>query len=680
MLIDTAPWLIMILPFLSFAVISVVIRPFFNRYAFAAGWITIGTVAICFFLSLSTIASVRDTTGGILADVTSYSWVTFSGMSLAFSFLIDPLTAIMLVVVSGVSLLIQIYSQGYMSGDRGYARYFAYMSLFTGAMLAMVMSRNIIQLFIFWELVGVASYLLIGFWFQRPAAAAAAKKAFIVTRIGDLGFLLAILYLFTQGGELLDIPTLYGELAKGAIASSVATWVALGIFAGAIGKSAQFPLHTWLPDAMEGPTPVSALIHSATMVTAGVFLVARFMPLFEVSSTAMNTVALIGGFTALFAATMALVSNDIKKVLAYSTVSQLGYMMLSLGLGIYVAAIFHLFTHAFFKALLFLGAGSLNHATGTFDMRYMGGLRRIMPITYGTAVIASLSLVGVFPLAGFWSKDEILSGALEPGSLVGYLCFILALITVALTGFYMARVIFMSFHGHFRGGVEAERGVAGPSNGQVNERGDHVDESLTNGARSLHLAESPMVMLIPMFVLASLSIFAGVLANPVTDMGIVDRHAMGNFLTENTNVFHGHGAAIEAGAEPRFNILVALGSSVLGVFGIVIAYLMYSRLVLSAKKWTERVPRAHALLVNKYYVDELYENLIVRRGFYAGLTFMFDKLDRSLIDNLNVRLSITVNQFGRLLARVQNGQAQAYALVIPLSILIVIGSYLIWGS
>ena len=280
----------------------------------------------------------------------------------------DPLTAIMLIVVTGVSLLIQIYSVGYMKGDESYARYFAYMSLFTASMIGLVLAANIIQLYVFWELVGLCSYLLIGFWYHRPAAAAAAKKAFIVTRLGDLGFLLAIMYLFfnsdsfaAEGLNPLVIADILQAVDAEVIAGGVVTWIAIGIFAGAVGKSGQFPLHTWLPDAMEGPTPVSALIHAATMVTAGVFLVARFFPLFEASSTAMHTVAIIGGFTAIFAASMGLVMNDIKRVLAYSTISQLGYMMLALGVGAYAAAIFHLFTHAFFKALLFLGSGSVNH-------------------------------------------------------------------------------------------------------------------------------------------------------------------------------------------------------------------------------------------------------------------------------------------------------------------------------
>ena len=377
----------------------------------------------------------------------------------------DPLTAIMLVVVSGVSLMVQIYSVGYMSeeGNRAYSRYFAYMSLFTASMIGLVLASNIIQVFVFWELVGLCSYLLIGFWFTRPSAANAAKKAFIVTRVGDFGFLLGILYLFFNQDALaaaglngMDIADLYKGVEMGLIAGGVATWVAAGIFAGAVGKSGQFPLHTWLPDAMEGPTPVSALIHAATMVTAGVFLVARFYPVFEASDSMMTVVAIVGGFTAIFAATMGLVMNDIKRVLAYSTVSQLGYMMLALGVGAYAFAIFHLFTHAFFKALLFLGSGSVNHASGTFDMRYMGGLRKHMPWTFWTFLIGSLALAGVFPTAGFWSKDEILASALHAGTGVGTFVFALGIIAALMTAFYMFRALWMTFGGEFRGGAEAE--------------------------------------------------------------------------------------------------------------------------------------------------------------------------------------------------------------------------------
>ena len=428
MIPEAAVWLIFFLPLASFVLIALVIRPFFKQHSIAAGHLTVLAIGASLVLSLWALGSVVSADESQLGkhgevDWSPHSWLTVGNFDFALGILMDPLTAIMLVVVTGVSLMVQVYSVGYMRGDQGYARYFAYMSLFTASMIGLVLASNIVQLYVFWELVGLCSYLLIGFWYDRPAAAAAAKKAFIITRIGDLGFLLAIMYLFfnsgsfeAQGLNSLVITDIYTAVAVGGVVTSgVITWIALGIFAGAVGKSAQFPLHTWLPDAMEGPTPVSALIHAATMVAAGVFLVARFFPVFEASTTAMNTVAVIGGITAIFAASMGLVMFDIKRVLAYSTISQLGFMMLALGVGAYSAAIFHLFTHAFFKALLFMCSGSVGHATGTFDMRYMGGLRRVMPWTYATFLIGGLSLAGIFPLAGFWSKDEILTTRMGPG-------------------------------------------------------------------------------------------------------------------------------------------------------------------------------------------------------------------------------------------------------------------------
>ena len=351
MINEASIWLILALPVASFAILGV-LRPVIGAQSKYAGWLTIAAVGGSFVISVLALASVM-TDGAV--NFPSRDWISVGGFTVSYGLMLDPLTAIMLVTVSGVSLLVQVYSQAYIHGDRSYTRYYIFMSLFTASMLGLVTARSVIQLFVFWELVGISSYLLIGFWMDRPSAAAAAKKAFIMTRFADFGFLLGILYLYTQNPAWLDIPVLYDAVAAGAVAATAATWIALGFFMGAAGKSAQFPLHSWLPDAMEGPTPVSALIHSATMVTAGVFLVARFFPLFE-ASDAMMVVAIIGGFTAVFAASMGLVANDIKRVLAYSTVSQLGYMMFALGVGGYVPAMFHLFTHAWFKAGLFLAS------------------------------------------------------------------------------------------------------------------------------------------------------------------------------------------------------------------------------------------------------------------------------------------------------------------------------------
>jgi NADH-quinone oxidoreductase subunit L len=404
-------WLILFLPLISFVVIAVFIRPFVKPHSRIAGYITITAIAGSLALSIWALLEVMGRPEHELA-IPVINWLTIGAFSFEAGILMDSLTAIMLIVVTLVSLMVQIYSQGYMHGDPGYHRYYAFMSLFTMSMLGLVLANSLLMMFVFWEMVGLCSYLLIGFWFQRASAANAAKKAFIVTRLGDFGFLAALLILYANTGTF-DIVQLRALAAAGTLGGAVLTWAAIGIFAGAAGKSAQFPLHVWLPDAMEGPTPVSALIHAATMVAAGVFLVARMLPLFEHSAAALNTVAIIGGFTAIFAASMGLVAVDIKRVLAYSTVSQLGYMMLGLATGGVAIGIFHLFNHAFFKALLFLGAGSVNHATGTFDMREMGGLRKVMPWTFALFIIASLSLAGIWPLAGFWSKDEVLASALE---------------------------------------------------------------------------------------------------------------------------------------------------------------------------------------------------------------------------------------------------------------------------
>ena len=394
-------WLIIAAPLAAAVINGLIIRPMFGPVTRLASGVTIAAIGLSFLLSLWALSAVWTDHEVVLP---LHEIVRVEEFALRIGLLLDGLTAIMLVVVTSVSLLVQIYSHGYMSEDRSYVRYYTFMALFTSAMLTLVLANNLILLFVGWELVGLCSYLLIGFWFTRPAAAAAAKKAFIITRFGDLFFLLAILGIFLLWPDdapvtfVLSDPDASMDLlrAGGTVLTGASlTFICLGIMAGAAGKSAQFPLHTWLPDAMEGPTPVSALIHAATMVAAGVFLVGRFLPLFEEAETARTIVALIGGFTVVFAASMGLVMNDIKRVLAYSTISQLGYMFLALGLGALGPALFHLFNHAFFKALLFLGSGSVNHATGTFDMRLMGGLRKAMPLTYGVFLIGSLSLAGI---------------------------------------------------------------------------------------------------------------------------------------------------------------------------------------------------------------------------------------------------------------------------------------------
>ena len=672
MVTELAIWLIFLLPMGSFAFAALVVRPFFNRFSLASGLVTIAALGAALGLSIWTLRSV------ILVHHLEFEpieWLDVGGATIDFGLLIDPLTALMLVVVTGVSLLVQIYSLGYMKGDTSFSRYYAYMSLFTAAMLGLVLSSNIVQLYMFWELVGVSSYLLIGFWHERPAAAAAAKKAFIITRIGDVGFLIAILYLATQadsfaasGLNAFHIPDIWyaaqPELATGALIGGAAlTWLALGIFAGAAGKSGQFPLHTWLPDAMEGPTPVSALIHAATMVAAGVFLVARFFPVFQHSVDAMTVVALVGAFTAVFAASMGLVMNDIKRVMAYSTVSQLGYMMAALGLGLYAPAIFHLVTHAAFKALLFLGAGSVNHATGTFDMRYMGGLWKVMPFTYLLVLVAGLSLVGIIPLAGFWSKDEILLGAWGGTDLVdtwvSKVTFFGLIAGVVVTAFYTIRMIILTFHGDFRGGIDKE----------LDDKAQFVPAGASNHG-GVHLAESPWVMLLPMLVLGVAAVLLGYLANPqwTEEIGI-PKHWITGFLGDGLQAalgIHEHAHTLD------FSRWMATISTVAALSGIGLAALVYVRRRGQVKDPLEKAGQVHTLISQKYYIDTLYEDVMVRKGFFRIFAGLFDWMDRNLVDGVVDLVGWFFRNIGTAIGKFQTGQVQAYATGVAFGVLAII--------
>ncbi|MCI0862897.1 MAG: NADH-quinone oxidoreductase subunit L [Chloroflexi bacterium] len=672
MVSEAVIWSIFLLPLASFAFAALVVRPFFNRYSLISGAVTIAALGTALAFSIWTLRSVIL---GHDLDFEPIEWLVVGGATIEMGLLVDPLTAVMLVVVTGVSLLVQVYSLGYMKGDPSFSRYYAYMSLFTAAMLGLVLASNIIQLYVFWELVGVSSYLLIGFWHERPAAAAAAKKAFIITRIGDVGFLIAILYLFTQadtfaaaGLNAFHIPDIWAAaqpgFAAGALLGGAAlTWMALGIFAGAAGKSGQFPLHSWLPDAMEGPTPVSALIHAATMVAAGVFLVARFFPLFQNSADAMTVVALVGAFTAIFAASMGLVMNDIKRVMAYSTISQLGYMMAALGLGLYAAAIFHLVTHAAFKALLFLGAGNVNHATGTFDMRYMGGLRRHMPITYILMLVAGLSLVGIIPLAGFWSKDEILLGAWNGNGLVdtwvSRVTFSALIAGVIVTAFYTIRMIILTFHGEFRGGIDKEL-----------EDKAQTAPAGASGHGGVHLAESPWVMVLPMVVLGVAAVAVGYLANPqwTEEIGI-PRHWITGFLGDGLQAAMG---AVGHAETLDFSRWMAAISTVAALSGIGLAVLVYLRRRDQRADPLERVKPVHTLLTQKYYLDTLYEDVIVRKGFFGVIAGTLDWIDRNLVDGIVDLIGWFFRNIGIAIGKFQTGQVQAYATGIAFGVLAII--------
>jgi len=620
-------WAIMASPLVAWGLIALYLR----KIPRAAGLTAILGIGIACLLAFVTLFNVIDADGGVA--IYSYEWFTAGDVAINVGVRIDGLTAVMLVIVTSVSLLVQVYSIGYMAGDRGYGRYFAHMSLFTTAMLGLVLADNLFMLFIFWELVGLSSYLLIGFWFHRPSAAAAAKKAFIVTRIGDLGLLAALLLIWTRGGTF-QIDEIHELALTGALSSTVITMFALGIFAGAAGKSAQFPLHVWLPDAMEGPTPVSALIHAATMVAAGVYLVARFFPVFEASPDAAQVVAWIGAITAVIAATIAMVQTDFKRVLAYSTISQLGYMMLALGVFGYVAAIFHLFTNAFFKALLFLGSGSVNHSTNTFDMRKMGGLRTSMPITFWTFVIGSLSLAGIFPLAGFWSKDEILLDAWREDRAL----WAMAAAVAFLTAFYMFRAIFLTFFGIYRGG----------------EPVDHHDEDAHFHGDPAHPHESPWVMTIPLIILAVPAALAGFL-NVGGDFGRLIEGALPE-VAEN------------AGA---FNLAIAISSSIIALGGIALAWaIYYKRWVTTASLRSLFFPLAR-VFEEKYFLDRLYEDLLVRTIFQRGWNRLLELNDRYVVDGI-VNGSGTLARNASVRLRViQNGQLQAYGLGFATGVIII---------
>ncbi|MBI4295282.1 MAG: NADH-quinone oxidoreductase subunit L [Chloroflexi bacterium] len=633
---SSALWLIFLIPLFSFILISFVLRPFFNSRPRLSGYLTILAVAASLGLSLATLAAVINAPGRTLA-VPDVRWAVIGDFSIHLGLLVDSLTAVMLVVVTGVSLMVQIYSQGYMKGDPGYHRYYAFMSLFTASMLGLLLSDNLLMLYVFWEGVGLCSYLLIGFWFHRPSAAAAAKKAFLVTRLGDFGFLVAILYLYFNVGTF-DIVQLHELAVAGTLGGAVLTWAAIGIFSGAAGKSAQFPLHTWLPDAMEGPTPVSALIHAATMVAAGVYLVARVFPMFQHSEVALTTVAVVGGFTAIFAASMGLVMNDIKRVVAYSTISQLGYMMLGLGTGSLAIGIFHLFTHAFFKALLFLGAGSVNHATGTFDMRQMGGLRKHMPWTFATFVIAALSLAGIWPLAGFWSKEAILFQAWEERPILFYL----AIITVFMTAFYIFRVVFMTFAGQYRGGAASEHG---PEHGHGKPH------------------ESPAVMVVPLVLLAIMAIIAG-------------WFNLGGRMVE---FLGGHAEEVSFFGLFTHPSPLAWSSLIIAGMGILLAYAMYGARWISAESVGRAFRPLYLLFSRKYWMDELYERVFVVRLLVNGIFVLAQAFDVYVVDGIVNGAARGTLGAGRVLRRLQTGQLQAYGVAIVLGVLAIVGAFYLFG-
>lgn len=552
-----------------------------------AGRIAFGSVGLSFLCALGVFGVMLST--GMPRDVIAYSWIFGADLTINMGFLIDPLTTIMLLVVTGVGFLIHVYSIGYMHGEEGFTRFFVYMNLFMVSMLLLVMGNNFLVLFIGWEGVGLCSYLLIGYYFDKVSAAKAATKAFVVNRIGDAGFLLAIFLVFVNF-QSLDYTQVLPNV--GQLSTEMATAIALCLLVGAVGKSAQIPLYTWLPDAMEGPTPVSALIHAATMVTAGVYMVVRTHVLYDMAPWALVTVGVIGGVTALFAATIGLVQNDIKRVLAYSTVSQLGYMFLACGVGAYIAAIFHLMTHAFFKALLFLSAGSVIHALGgEQDIRKMGGLSTKIPLTHKVFLVGTIAIAGIPPLAGFWSKDEIMAHAFIDGH---YGLYLLAAIGAFLTSFYMFRLTYLTFYGPSR-----------------------VDPHVAH-----HIHESPPVMTTPLVILAGLSVLGGFL-------GVPPEHGWFQGYLETV--------AIPVGAEHHavsMWLLVGLGAfaTIIALGGLGLAHYMYFVVPNAPDRLATRMAGAYTTLLNKYYVDEAYDMLFVEPCKKLGQ--LWDWLDRNIIDQV----------------------------------------------
>ena len=624
-------WAILASPAVAWALIVLYLR----KLPAIAGYATIAGVGVAMVLSFVALFQAYDADGGIL--IYTHEWFTTGPLEVNLGVRLDGLTAVMLVVVTVVSFLVQVYSQGYMAGDPGYGRYFAHMALFTTSMLGLVLADNLFMLFIFWELVGLSSYLLIGFWFHKPSAAAAAKKAFIVTRIGDLGLLAALILIWNEAGtfqvDLIQAMALQGELSD-----RVITLFGLGVFAGAAGKSAQFPLHVWLPDAMEGPTPVSALIHAATMVAAGVYLVGRFFPIFEVSADAAQTVAWIGAITALIAATIAVVQTDLKRVLAYSTISQLGYMMLGLGVLGYAGALFHLFTHAFFKALLFLGSGSVNHATNTFDMRKMGGLRKHMPITFWTFVIGTLSLAGIFPLAGFWSKDEILHNAWVDNRALWAIGFAVA----GMTAFYMFRAIFLTFYGEYRGG----------------EPVDHHDPDSHFHGDPAHPHESPWVMSIPLLILAVPAIGAGVF----NMAGITDgfAHLIEGAVPDGD--FH----------EAEFDWFIAISSTLIALAGIGFAWTLYYRKLLDVRIVRDGFFPIRAIAEQKFFMDRIYEDLFAKTLFQRAWNRLVELVDTYIVDGIVNGSGWLTREASARVGIIQTGQLQLYGAGIAAGVVVIV--------
>lgn len=600
-------WIVPILPLASFLIIAFAgqkIRGQGDKVGIAA---LLGAFVLSLFIFSDVVGGARATGG--------FVWAALGDLSVRLGLQLDPLSATMLLVVTFISLLVHIYSQGYMAGDARYKRYYAILSLFTASMLGLVLSDNLLGLFIFWELIGLCSYLLIGHWYEQDGVPQAAMKAFLTTRVGDIAMLIGIMLIFFETRTFH-----FGEIAvavqDGTISGAVLGAAALLIFGGAVGKSAQFPLHTWLPDAMAGPTPVSALIHAATLVAAGVYLIARGYALFAPAETAMVVVAWVGAFTAIFAASIALVASDIKKVLAYSTVSQLGFMVAALGVGGYTAGFFHLVTHAVFKALLFLASGSVIHGANTQDMTQMGGLRQKMPVTFWTWLIGAAALAGIYPLAGFWSKDEILLTMHEVNATGIFWVLIAASV---MTAFYIARATFLTFFGKPR------------------------DQKLFAEAH-----ESPRVMTVPLMILAAVAVVIGFANSPYT----------GYWFAEFVYFGSPH--------VPASSTFVITLATLTWIVGIGYAFLRYREGLPASERADAPVSGFRRVLHDKYYIDEVYDAVFVRGT--VATSRATGEFDKEIVDGAVNGIAALFAAGSRIFRRLQSGLVQSYALTVFLAV------------
>lgn len=634
-------WLVPLLPLIGFLIIGLGR----NRLPHALiGIVGSGVVVISFLLSCILFADIyqaRQLGEAASFTVSIFDWIQVGSLNIGLSFLIDPLSSIMLLIVTGIGALIHIYSIGYMIKDQGFGKFFSFLNLFIFFMLLLVLGSNYLVMFIGWEGVGLCSYLLIGFWYKNSSFASAGKKAFVMNRIGDLGFLLAVILIFVTFGSI-EFSSVFPQAAGMTMGDTILLLITILLFIAATGKSAQIPLFTWLPDAMAGPTPVSALIHAATMVTAGIYMIARSNILFTLSPVTLQIVAIVGLATAILAAAIAITQNDIKRVLAYSTVSQLGYMFLGLGVGAFTGAFFHVITHAFFKALLFLGAGSVIHAmSNEQDMRSMGGLKKKLPITFITMLIATIAIAGIPPLSGFFSKDEILAYAFASNKALWIGGFIGAL----FTAFYMFRMLFLTFYGKFRGTFEEEK----------------------------HVHESPLSMTFPLIVLAVLSVIGGLLNLPEVIGG---NHGLATFLTP---VF-ADSAAITGAFNLDHNTEYIL-MTVSGIAAIVMAVWAYRKYVTNAAVPEEdRVHRGFLanLFYHKFYVDEIYDALVVKPLDRLSVIF-YRIVDKKGIDGIVNSVANGFNQSGKGIRLLQGGNVGLYIflMVIGMIAIFIYGFYTI---